>query len=80
MFSWNDLQVEQKMAEERYRDMRRARQLDRLRRSILDDERRPALHSRARHWLGHRLVSWGCDLQDCCDAALRSKACQCRYS
>ncbi len=61
MFSWTDVLVQQ----ERYKDIRREVERDRLvRRMLAGRERRNRFHHRALTWLGRRLIAWGRRLQE----------------
>ena len=60
MFSWNDVLARQ----ERYVDLRREVEQERLARQALDGrERRARPHRHMLAWLGQRLVAWGWRLQ-----------------
>jgi hypothetical protein len=60
MFSWNDVLVQQ----ERYADLRREVERDRLVRYALNGrERRARPYRHVLAWLGQRLVAWGWRLQ-----------------
>ena len=60
MFSWNDVLAQQ----ERYVDLRREVERERLVRHALNGrERRARPHRHMLAWLGQRLVAWGWRLQ-----------------
>ena len=60
MFSWNDVLAHQ----ERYVDLRREVERERLARYALNGrERRARPYRHVRAWLGQRLVAWGWRLQ-----------------
>jgi hypothetical protein len=66
MMNLNDIRVEQELAQERYRDMIRDRELARL---LRGKHNRARLYVRGRNWLGNQLINWGCRLKIECQAA-----------
>ena len=65
MINWNDIHVEQKIAQERYEIIRRGRQLPRSR----QQKDRAAYYARFRDWLGDQVITWGCQIKANCQAA-----------
>lgn len=62
MYNWNDVRVEQEIAQERYQQIVKARRVGRVR------QRQTAAaeistSGRLLGWLGDRMVRWGCALQ-----------------
>ena len=76
MFSWNDVLAQQ----DRYADLRREAERERLARHALNGRERhahPYRHVLA--WLGQRLVTWGWRLQaryGACAVAVHASSCQ----
>ncbi len=66
MINWNDIRVEQEIAQERYQDLIRARQLARL---STTNESKPDRYIQIRDWLGNQVISLGCSLKVHCEAA-----------
>ena len=62
MYNWNDIRVEQEIAQERYQQVIEARRVARARRRQTGDA---GITSSARllGWFGDLLVRWGCFLQ-----------------
>lgn len=68
MINWIDVLANQ----ERYEDMRREAQRERLvRQARPAPQKRGPVHGPARIWLGRRLVTWGSRLQESYGAASR---------
>jgi hypothetical protein len=61
MLSWTDIVARQ----ERYADLLREAETERLVRQVTGRHRRHGrFRRRALSWLGHHLVTWGCRLQE----------------
>jgi hypothetical protein len=65
MINWNDIQVEQKIAQERYEVIVQGRQLAHTRQQV----DRTAYYPRFRDWLGNQIIAWGCQIKTNCQAA-----------
>ena len=62
MYNWNDVKVEQEIAQERYRQIVEARRVARARRDDMSTGR-ISWPNQLLGWLGDFLVRWGCALQ-----------------
>jgi hypothetical protein len=65
MFNWNDIRVEQEIAQERYQVIVQGRRLARTR----SQENRRNKYARFRNWLGDQVINWGCQVKAQCQAA-----------
>lgn len=76
MFRWSDILAQQ----ERYADLRREAETERLVGYVLEGrDGRPLVIRQALNWLGQRLVAWGYRMQERCGAAaagVHPSACQ----
>jgi hypothetical protein len=76
MFRWSDILAQQ----ERYADLRRETERERLVRYVLEGrDGRPRAIRQTLNWLGQRLVAWGYSMQERCGAAaagVHRSACQ----
>ncbi len=78
MISWSTILAEQKVAQvQRQAIMERARQAALVRQIAADRQRKTAFYSRGLSWLGHKLVSWGYDLQGRYDTTFDQTVCDC---
>ena len=68
MINWNDIHVEQKIAQERYEVIVRGRQLDRSRQQTIKSDGKTGHYVRFRNWLGEQLMNWGCQVKAHCQA------------
>ena len=58
MYNWNDLKVEQEIAQERYQIIIEGRTI-----KTTGKQQASTVYDRFLHWLGHQLVTWGNHLQ-----------------
>jgi hypothetical protein len=65
MFNWNDIRVEQEIAQERYEIIVRGRQLAQVRRQ----KERNDHYARFRDWLGTQVIGLGCQIKVHCQPA-----------
>lgn len=69
MINWNDVRVEQELAQERYEVIVQGRELARLQKLKANSDSEASNYVRVRNWLGGQLVNWGCHLKAQCDSA-----------
>lgn len=62
MFNWNDVHVEQEIAQERYEVIVRGRQLAQAR----QQKKRNDHYTRFRNWLGAQVIGLGCQVKVHC--------------
>lgn len=62
MINWNDIHVEQKIAQERYQPLIQARQLERILAETTPQP--PTRYQRLLAWLGRQFIQWGQRLQE----------------
>lgn len=62
MFNWNDIRVEQEIAQERYRVIAQSYQRSRAK----NGEDRKSISGLTRDWLGNQLISLGCTVKAEC--------------
>ena len=63
MYNWNDIEVEQKIAQERYQSIIEGRRIARARRRATDGSPVASAGGRLSGWLGDLLIRWGCALR-----------------
>jgi len=63
MINWNDIRVEQEIAQERYQQLIQARQVAQVRRENAGQEHRTPYSTRFRNRVGEMLVTLGCRVQ-----------------
>lgn len=69
MINWNDIQVEQEIAQERYRMILEERKLAHSRRGFSTRNREGRAIERLRNWLGAGMINLGCQVKATCEAA-----------
>lgn len=74
MINWNDVNVAQEIAQERYQTIVQARQAARAKQASAGYQDGTA-YEKAFGWLGRLMVSWGCRLQTRDQAAAPSSIC-----
>lgn len=69
MVNWYEIEVEQKLAQERYETIIRSRQGIQRRESNISLENLADIVPRGRSWLGDQLIALGCQLKPECRPA-----------
>ena len=64
MYNWNDVEVEQKIAQERYQSIVEGRRVARARQRAKTGDVTVSPSARLLGFFGDLLVSWGCALQE----------------
>ena len=75
MYNWNDVEVEQKIAQERYESIVEGRRVEQARSKETADFPTSSTSRRLLGWIGDLLVSWGCALQKQRDPDFQAAAC-----
>jgi len=68
MINWNDIQVEQEIAQERYRMILEERKQAQSQRGISTRNREAGAIARLRNWLGAGMINLGCQVKVTCEA------------